>query len=170
MSRDRDKGVDHSRRAFLRGRPAQTRPLGPPPPCITGRILEPNPCSDCIGQPCLDSCDPDVIRIHPQDHHLAGRAYLSFAESGCTFCGDCFKVCPVADPLSAGRPTPVGLASLSRDLCLPWDGVVCLSCKIACTWDAITFDSQRRPSVQQATCTGCGFCVPVCPTQAINVG
>ena len=169
MNNGPEDKVDLSRRAFLRGRPTESRPLGPPPPCIGGVASGPNPCTDCAGQPCIASCEPDVIRIHPLEHSLAGRAYLSFSEAGCTFCGDCFTACPVAGPLPGGRPAPVGLAVLSREQCLAWDGVVCLSCKIACTWEAITFDDQRRPTVQDGTCTGCGFCVPVCPTQAIIV-
>ena len=169
MSGDRKDGVDLSRRSFLKGRPAESRPLGPPPPCINAQSATHNPCSDCPDQPCLASCEPDVIRIHPPDHNLSGRAYLSFAEAGCTFCGDCFEVCPVALPAPAGRPAPVGLAILSRELCLAWDGVVCISCKLACGWQAITLDGQRHPSVLDADCTGCGLCVPVCPTEAIFI-
>ncbi len=169
MSGDRENGIDLSRRAFLRGRSAETRPLGPPPPCIADRTREPNPCLECSGQPCLQSCEPDVIRIHPTGHRLVGRAYLTFAEAGCTFCGDCYKVCPVAGPLPAGPPTPVGLAVLSRKSCIAWDGVICQSCKIACTWEAITLDEKRRPSIRGDHCTGCGRCAPVCPTQAITV-
>ncbi len=161
--------VDHSRRSFLKGRPVEIRPLGPPPPCITVENAAHNPCTDCLDQPCLRTCEPDVIRLHPPDHSLSGRAYLSFTETGCTFCGDCFKVCPVAAPTPVGSPAPVGLAALSRERCLAWDGVVCVSCKIACGWQAIAFDGQRHPSVVDAACTGCGFCVPVCPTQAIIV-
>ena len=65
---------------------------------------------------------------------------------------------------SSGRS---GVASLDRDACVAWDGVVCISCRSACVDGAIVMDGRRRPHVQAASCTGCASCFDVCPTAAI---
>jgi ferredoxin-type protein NapF len=106
--------------------------------------------------------------LHPEGHTLAGVPYLSFEESGCTFCGDCVERCPATtgdEPL----PARIGLAHVDRDACVVWDGVVCMSCRWACPHEAVAMDRDGRPDIDTGACNGCGFCVPVCPTDAIHV-
>ena len=176
---NQEETVDLGRRALLRGRLPDretgdpslrpSRPLGPPPPCIAGCAPGDNPCVECEA-PCVASCGETILRLHPEEHSLAGRAWLTFEATGCTFCDDCIEVCPQAEKAERGpAPARIGLALLSRDACLAWDDVICMSCKLACHYQAIRMDRRGRPEVVRENCTGCGFCAPVCPTDAIQV-
>lgn len=44
----------------------------------------------------------------------------------------------------------------------------CKACQSACSHQAITF-SESQPIVQPSKCTGCGACVPVCPSAAVSL-
>ena len=52
--------------------------------------------------------------------------------------------------------------------CLEAKGVICRACRDACDARAIAFTARPAPpGIDPALCTGCGQCVPVCPTTAI---
>ena len=72
-----------------------------------------------------------------------------------------------------GRDLPWSLAVEIAGSCLANRGVVCRSCGEACDEGAIRFrlrvGSAAEPQVEQAACTGCGYCVSVCPVQALRV-
>ena len=170
--------MDAARRQFLRGGflTGQGRaqidrlenPLGPSPPWHQDR-LKTEICSACE-HPCVTACEADIIRLHPTGHRLASLPYLCFDEGGCTFCGACVAACPM--DLGEERKNAqvrIGTAVLQRAACLAWEGVVCMSCKFACTPRAIQTDDRNRPSICKDTCTGCGMCVTVCPNQAITI-
>ena len=171
-----EKAVNHSRRAFLRGRfrsgvdeGAQYRtekPWGPAPPWHHG-LLKPSVCAGC-DQPCAAACDQQIIRFYPETHGMAGLPYLSFKNGSCNWCGACADVCPMRVPRLEKRPV-LGAAYLDVAKCLAWNGVVCMSCKWACSFQAIYTDNRSRPSINPVFCTGCGGCVPVCPEDAIVV-
>ncbi len=73
--------------------------------------------------------------------------------------------CPGADPDEGP------LAAMIGTRCLPLRGVDCQLCRDACPGEAIGFRPRRggpfTPHVRLANCTGCGDCLPVCPTAAI---
>jgi ferredoxin-type protein NapF len=73
-----------------------------------------------------------------------------------------------ARPDLAGRAR-LGEAVLSQGDCLAWRGVICISCESACESRAVRMDPRGRPGVEEDDCTGCGLCVPVCPTRAIRI-
>ena len=60
------------------------------------------------------------------------------------------------------------VAVLDRGSCIAWDGVICISCRLACEPQAIAFEN-RRPTIIFNACTGCGDCIKLCPTQAIRL-
>jgi len=171
-----DDTVDDERRAFLRGsflrknttgkNRRERAPLGPPPPALTPELARTQPCIGCPG-PCVESCEAGIILRHPEGHALAGLAYLSFDHAGCTFCNDCVEGCRLQT--GDALVTRLGTAQLDRDACIAWDGVICMSCRLACTDAAIVMDRRSRPSVDEDACTGCGLCVSVCPPRAIRV-
>ena len=137
------------------------------PPWHRGLALE----THCIGcaQPCVSSCDPGIIRVHPPNHDYADIPYLDFTTGGCTFCQACVEACPI-DIAIADKATPsIGTLTINRKSCIAWQDIICVSCSHACDYKAITTSYQRRPRVDTMACTGCGRCVPVCPVKALTV-
>jgi ferredoxin-type protein NapF len=167
--------VDPARRRFLRGGfltaggRAVELPLGPLPPVTALQVDGYTGCLAC-DHPCVGACTERVLAVHPAGHRWAGVPYLTFEHGGCTFCHACAEACPLPVPvgLPAGADT-VGRAVLATDACAMWNGIVCATCVFACSEGAISRDGQGRPSVQPVRCSGCGACVPVCPSKALSV-
>lgn len=97
-------------------------------------------------------------------------------------CNACGQVCPTgAIPnltLEAKRTTPIGLARVDRNRCLPWAyNIDCIVCEEACPVanKAIRLElvettnargepvTMQRPYVIKELCTGCGMCEYQCP-------
>lgn len=79
----------------------------------------------------------------------------------------------------AGRRAELAGQSVNRlgvafgEACLAAQGVVCRSCGEACDAEAIRFVAApggiSRPVLQDVRCTGCGDCLPICPSTAIRL-
>jgi ferredoxin-type protein NapF len=58
-------------------------------------------------------------------------------------------------------------------LCLARSGVSCMACRDECEAGAIRFRPRLGgpfiPEIDENLCTGCGNCVPVCPSSAIEL-
>lgn len=132
------------------------------PPYIHNRDLL-SACLECDGF-CIDSCEEEIIKRSPE-----GKPFLDFSHSGCTFCEDCAKACP-SDVLSleSGEEKIFAKTEISVLKCISWDKTVCYSCKDVCLDNAIAFLGMFRPEIKE-NCTNCGFCVGVCPTNAIEI-
>ncbi len=109
---------------------------------------------------------------------------IGYCEYECNLCG---QVCPTGAirPLGVAekQKTPIGLATIRRDLCIPWKSdTQCLVCEEHCPVPdkAIRIREQRnkrgrllgRPVVDSQLCIGCGICenkCPVSPARAIFV-
>ncbi|MFC3847218.1 4Fe-4S dicluster domain-containing protein [Helicobacter baculiformis] len=120
-------------------------------------------CLDCVGG-CVSAC-PEHIIVKKEATH----PYLDFKERGCTFCGECAQVCAQehAGVLEREHSSVIGAwALIDSQTCLSYQGVVCFACKDTCPYNAISFEGMFFPHIH-ASCTGCGMCAPVCPSQAI---
>jgi len=136
------------------------------PPYGLNESLFQSECVACESKACVTSCDEQIIII--QDD---GTPRLDFTNSGCTFCEECANVC---------EPNVLNLENLhtsehlnatfriSTEGCVAHNGVICFSCKEPCIDDAILFNGMFNPVIDMDKCTGCGFCLGRCPTQAIN--
>jgi MauM/NapG family ferredoxin protein len=104
---------------------------------------------------------------------------LGYCSYSCTACGE---VCPTgAIPelaLEEKRHTPMGLARVDRDRCLPWAyDIPCIVCEEVCPvqhkaiWLTTTETVNARgetvslqlPEVVKELCIGCGLCEYHCP-------
>lgn len=119
-------------------------------------------CISCEGL-CSTVCEENIIFIQ-EDF----TPKLDFSNSGCTYCDECTKVCP-NDVLKIEYKKIID-TKIEIDLlsCLSWNQTMCFSCKDPCLDDAINFLAMFRPSIND-NCTSCGFCIKVCPTNAIRI-
>ena len=136
------------------------------PPYGLNESLFQNECVACESKACVASCDEQIIVI--QANGIPG---LDFSKSGCTFCEECASVCePNVLSLEKGHTSERINATfrISTEGCVAHHGVICFSCKEPCIDDAILFNGMFNPVIDMDRCTGCGFCLGRCPTQAID--
>lgn len=121
-------------------------------------------CHTCIDKSCEKACEVEIIVIKED-----GTPILNFAQSGCTYCDDCANACQ-PDVLTIENKKNIN-AKFSIGLleCMSWNQTMCFSCKDPCLDDAIKFLGMFRPEIDQDLCTSCGFCLKVCPTDAITL-
>lgn len=152
--------IDVTRRRLFGGRPRATA-IRPP---WTGPAFEAD-CTRC--RACLPACPESILSADAR-----GYPQVSFAEQGCSFCGNCAKACP-APVFDLARPAWQLAVAIAVERCLPYQGVVCQSCRDACGAGAILFPltagQTARPVIDDDACTGCGFCAGVCPTKAVTI-
>jgi MauM/NapG family ferredoxin protein len=134
---------------------------------------------------CVNVCPTDAI----QPSHSATELEALWAPrlvprlGYCDFsCNSCGQVCPTgAIPelaLDEKRRTPIGIARIDRERCIPWaEGRDCIVCEEMCPVPekAIRVDEQGkeepdgvrpsilRPVVVERLCIGCGICEYHCP-------
>lgn len=121
-------------------------------------------CINCDGK-CATFCEEQIIVIQEDK-----TPKLNFSNSGCTYCDACAIACE-PDVLKLENKKNIN-AKVSIDIlkCLAWNQTMCFSCKDPCLDDAIEFIGLFRPEIVSYKCTSCGFCIKVCPTNAISIG
>lgn len=164
--------MDPRRRFFLRGDPRALKdeapPVAPRPPWalrpdaqFTERCTR---CGDCIA-----ACPRQVLVAGD-----GGFPELALHVQGCSLCGDCVRACrPGALQADALAPADAFVERIRVNAaCLARRGVECRLCGDACDTRALRFVPQRggiaQLQVMLEACTGCGECLPLCPTQALE--
>lgn len=136
------------------------------PPYGESESLFQSKCPSCESKGCIASCDEKIIFITDD-----GTPALTFKQNGCTFCDDCANACEEGVLSLENRDTAEQLTALFRislKSCVAHHGVVCFACKEPCVDNAILFNGMFAPVIDDDRCTGCGFCLSRCPTQAIS--
>ena len=121
-------------------------------------------CPECIDTPCVTFCEENIIIISSDKTPV-----LNFKEGGCTYCDECAEACP-SDVLELEYKKKIdAVVEIDVLKCMSWSQTMCFSCKDPCLDDAIEFLGMFRPSINDSKCTSCGFCINVCPTEAIKI-
>ncbi len=136
------------------------------PPYGLSESLFQSECPTCESKACVASCEEKILFVG-----VDGTAQLSFASSGCTFCDDCAKACEQGVlRLGESHYTEkiAAIFQINTQACVAHNQVICFSCKEPCIDDAILFNGMFNPVIDKDLCTGCGFCISVCPVDAIE--
>ncbi len=118
---------------------------------------------------CETACETQVIVKGD-----GGFPRVDFSQGECTFCYQCVDSCDVAGIFMPRETLPwQHVAVVNESACLPYQQITCRSCSDGCDERAITFKLQlgreARPTIDINACTGCGGCISICPTKAIEV-
>jgi ferredoxin-type protein NapF len=120
-------------------------------------------CINCDGD-CSTLCEENIIIIGEDK-----TPFIDFKQGGCTYCDECAIACP-HDVLNIEDKSHINVSvEINMLECLSWKETMCFSCKDPCLDNAIHFTGMFRPIIDETQCTSCGFCVNVCPTDAINI-
>ena len=136
------------------------------PPYGSTEELFQNQCMRCETKVCASSCEEQIIVIRAD-----GTPMLNFSKKGCTFCEACALACPENVLSLENLQTSETINAkfiISPDTCVAHNGVICFSCKEPCIDDAILFNGMFNPVIDMDLCTGCGYCLSRCPTNAIG--
>jgi ferredoxin-type protein NapG len=81
-------------------------------------------------------------------------------------------VCPsgALQPTINNHEVKMGIAVLDVERCVAWHGQACDACHQACPMpNTIVIEADGRVRVVAETCTGCGLCQHVCPTEPESI-
>jgi len=121
-------------------------------------------CVTCEDKSCRTVCEEDIIIIDKK-----GIPRLDLQNGGCTYCDECAITCE-QDVLDIKYKQNIQCdIKIDTVKCLSWQNTMCFSCKDPCIDNAIDFFGMFKPTINQDKCTSCGFCISVCPTNAIII-
>jgi len=119
-------------------------------------------CKTCEAM-CIVACEEKIIRL---DNHKT--PFLDFKTTGCSDCHKCLEVC-TPNVLSDSQRFISGHAKISMTSCMSHHETICFTCKEPCLENAIIFKGMFNPIILPEKCTGCGYCIAVCPSAAIEM-
>lgn len=131
-----------------------------PPYAVENATFE--ECKSCAAL-CVNVCEEKIINRDPQ-----GVPFLDFSLSGCSDCQKCLEAC-VPNVLNEPAQFIHAKAKISKMSCMSHHDTICFACKEPCMDNAIVFEGMFRPIIVPDLCTGCGYCVSVCPSAAITL-
>ncbi len=122
-------------------------------------------CINCETKDCKIACDEDTAIIKIQKD---GTPIIDISINGCTYCDDCATACKDDVLKIENKKNINAIFSIDPLKCMGWNQTMCFSCKDPCLDDAIIFQGMFKPTIDTDLCTSCGFCLTVCPSDAIT--
>lgn len=129
-----------------------------PPYAVANATYE--ECKTCDAM-CVNVCEEKIIK-----RDAYGIPFLDFSANGCSDCHKCLEAC-APNVLNDPQRFIGAKARISTMSCMSHHDTICFSCKEPCMDNAIVFEGMFRPIIIPDKCTGCGYCVSVCPSAAI---
>jgi len=120
-------------------------------------------CIECSTKDCLAACNEKIIILENE------IPILKFTNSGCTFCDECAKACKMEVLKIEHKKEKICEMLINTNKCIAWNQTICFSCQDICEENAIIYKGMFNPVIENEKCTGCGFCVSVCPTDALEI-
>lgn len=131
-----------------------------PPYAVYDEIFD--ACKTCEAM-CVSVCEEKILHLNENK-----TPFLDFKTTGCSDCHKCLEACTphvLNDPEQFIR----GHAKISMSSCMSHHETICFSCKDPCLENAIVFKGMFNPIILPEKCTGCGYCIGVCPSAAIGM-
>lgn len=121
-------------------------------------------CTRC-GQ-CLEACPHGAIALASSKMGAAQEKtpYINTTKQPCLMCdpAPCIESCPTS-ALMVSRRRQIGVAQIRKTSCLAWQRSFCTVCKERCPVPEAIVLMQGKPTIDPASCTGCGLCQHHCP-------
>jgi ferredoxin-type protein NapG len=126
-------------------------------------------CTRC--NDCAKACPHDAILPAPERfREAAGTPMIDADHQACLMCADypCIAACD-EDVLSSLIAPMLGTARVTEQLCVAHHGTTCTVCSEHCPVEGAIDVTNGKPTINEASCTGCGVCRYVCvaPENAI---
>ena len=120
-------------------------------------------CAECETKDCLSACNEKIIQI------IDEKPVLDFSKTGCTFCDECAEACTKQVLSIIYKKEKINAEMIiNPQKCIAWNQTICFSCQDICEEYAIIYKGMLNPVIDLEKCTACGFCIGVCPTEAIE--
>jgi len=121
-------------------------------------------CIECETKDCLNACKEKIIYIEEN------FPIIKFGQNGCTLCDECALACPYEVLSIKNKKNKLDAQMIiNPSKCLAWNQTICFSCQDICEESAIIYNGTFNPAIDLEKCTGCGFCISVCPNNAIEI-
>jgi len=120
-------------------------------------------CVECKNKDCLLACNEKIIHIENE------TPIIRFGLNGCTFCDECANACKLNVLDIKHKKTKLNCEMIiNPSKCIAYNQTICFSCQDICQELAIIYKGMFNPLIDLDKCTACGFCISVCPTNAIE--
>ena len=120
-------------------------------------------CIECESKDCLTACEEKIIVIEND------IPIINFGKNGCTFCDKCALACKNGVLKIEYKKEKLNADFIiNPSKCIAWNQTICFSCQDICEENAIIYNGMFNPAIDLEKCTSCGFCISVCPVNAIE--
>ncbi|MCP4271503.1 MAG: ferredoxin-type protein NapF [Gammaproteobacteria bacterium] len=124
-------------------------------------------CQDC--KACSETCPENIIQLDSRQQPV-----LNFHKGECTFCADCISVCEKGALYKATDDAlPWNAIVMLNRGCLSEQNTLCRSCGEVCEHEVLRFPLSAggivSPEINEEKCNGCGACIAICPTRALEI-